>query len=137
MTFKEKYRTEFWGPTYNQDFKSGKTDYRCNRELRVVEGFFRQYSPVGSGAMFQRLNVEQKTMVGLLVPHRFRDAVTYRGEQCDVGVTMYKVLQLISSQGPEYAVEVGGQTFELGYEMVLAKQELDTLSSQWPPASSS
>lgn len=129
MTFSEKYGAEFWSPKYNQ---TRQEDCRCSRELRIVEGFFREYAPIGSGTSFRRLSETTKTMVAMLIPYRFRDAVTYRGEQCDLGVTMYRVLQRIS-QGPEYAVEVGGQTFELGYELYLAKQELDTNNSQWPP----
>eukprot|EP00959_Pyramimonas_sp_CCMP1952_P454929 9470750-Pyramimonas_sp.AAC.2 len=45
---------------------------------------------------------------------------------------MYKALQL-RSLGLEYAVEVGGQMFEIGCELFLAKQELNTLASQGFP----
>ena len=34
----------------------------------------------------------------------------------------------------EYGMELGGQSFELGFEIHLAKQERETLQSEWPPA---
>eukprot|EP00959_Pyramimonas_sp_CCMP1952_P205772 4302936-Pyramimonas_sp.AAC.1 len=70
---------------------------------------------VGGGA-------DLRTMVSMLAPQRFRDMLTYKGHKLGVGMTTWKVLQNLG-QGPEYAFELGGQSFALGYEIHLAATE--------------
>ena len=60
-------------------------------------------------------------MVGLLVPSRFRHLVVYRDHELDVGMTMLNTLEHLAEG--EYAMELGGQSFELGLEIHLARQE--------------
>eukprot|EP00959_Pyramimonas_sp_CCMP1952_P458666 9476990-Pyramimonas_sp.AAC.1 len=60
-------------------------------------------------------------MVAMLVPQRFRCALTYRDHQIDVGKTMLRVMELF--QENEFAIELGGQTYSLSYEINLARQE--------------
>eukprot|EP00959_Pyramimonas_sp_CCMP1952_P403063 8445384-Pyramimonas_sp.AAC.1 len=58
----------------------------------------------------------------MFVPERCRDLLTYKSAKLDVGKTMCRILQTLQ-QGQEYAIELGGQSFELAYEIHLAKEE--------------
>eukprot|EP00959_Pyramimonas_sp_CCMP1952_P469165 9494465-Pyramimonas_sp.AAC.1 len=57
----------------------------------------------------------------MLVPSRFRDDIVWKGDQVDIGQTMLNVLPRLADT--ELAIELGGQSFNLAYEMVLARSE--------------
>ena len=69
------------------------------------------------------------TNVALLVPGRYRSLVAYRPDNVtiDLGVTLFRTLRAIQDTTDEWAIELGGQSFSLGFEVHLAKMELD----QW------
>ena len=81
----------------------------------VGPAYFRSYVPLSSGDVFAPIGgvaAENNCSVALLVPQRFLHLVTYRGFEIDAGMTMYKTLQHLAPK--EYAMELGGQSFQLG-----------------------
>ena len=123
MCFNENYKVEFWHPLFNKKHGT-EPDTRDPRQLTVLEGYFRQYQPIVSGSEHHLIGggKHPRVLVAMLVPERFRDLLTYKGPKLDVGKTMYRILQTLQ-QGQEYAIELGGQSFELAYEIHLAKEE--------------
>eukprot|EP00959_Pyramimonas_sp_CCMP1952_P109487 2289976-Pyramimonas_sp.AAC.1 len=65
MTFGEHYKVEFWSPLYNS---TDMPDARSSRKLEVCQGYFRQYTPLASGAEYNELHSHRRVMVGMLVP---------------------------------------------------------------------
>ena len=123
MTFHECYKVEFWGPTYT---KPKETDTRAVRELRVMPGYFRQYSPLMSGPVYNRVCdlADKRVMVALLIPKECQDLVTKHSDgRCDVGMTMLKIYQQMEHSG-KCAMELGGQSYCLSMEIHLAYEEL-------------
>eukprot|EP00959_Pyramimonas_sp_CCMP1952_P380541 7972566-Pyramimonas_sp.AAC.1 len=62
-------------------------------------------------------------MVAMLVPSRFRSCVAWMGDAIDVGLTMLNVISNLEES--EIAIELGGQTFAMSKEIVLAHVEKD------------
>ena len=73
------------------------------------------------------------TMIALLVPERFMNCIIQRGVKIDVGMTFLRCLQNLSEN--ERAIELGGQTYCLSMEMVLAEAELLQEMAASPPCS--
>ena len=117
MTFHQKYKVEFWNPGFN----NGSYNRDPSRQLICSRTFFRKYRPTASGTQHHYLSEVDRVMVGLLVPSRFRHLVVYRDHKLDVGMTMLNTLEHLAES--EYAMELGGQSFELGLEIHLARQE--------------
>ena len=76
---------------------------------------------MGPGPERRQLSEGKPTYVAMLVPGRFLHCVCYAGEKIDLGKTLVAVLN--SLRPSERAVELGGQTFNLSYEIHLAKVE--------------
>ena len=129
MTFCNSYQVEFWNPKFQQNRR--EPDTREPRILMVGPAYFRSYVPLSSGDVFAPIGGISNTVaaencsVALLVPRRFLHLVTYRGSEIDVGMTMYKTLQHLAPK--EYAMELGGHSFQLGYEIHLARMD----STHW------
>ena len=124
MTFNADYQVEMWSPLYRRD--ASKPDTRELRALLVAPMYSRRYAPLASGPHYKHIRTEGETMVALLVPGRFRKFVTYRDDDVhiDIGKTLLRTLQFIQ-QTDQVAIELGGQSFSLGFELHLAKQECD------------
>ena len=71
--------------------------------------------------------LREPTFVAMLVPTRFRECLHYKDDKIDVGNTFLAVLGKLSPL--ERAIEVGGQTFSLSYEVHLAKIEQEQSAS--------
>ena len=122
MTFGEEFKPEFWHPKYNARIKAGVQDTRVKRSLLVTEGFFREYKPLRSGTEFHYVKGgEGAVMVAMLVPGRFKHCVAWKDDLVDVGLTMLNIMCCLTES--EYAIELGGQSFGMAYEMVLALKE--------------
>ena len=122
MTFHQQYKVEFWNPGFNSPgFNNGSDNRDPSRQLICSPTFFRKYRPTASGTQHHYLCEVDRVMVGLLVPSRFRHLVVYRDHELDVGMTMLNTLEHLAEG--EYAMELGGQSFELGLEIHLARQE--------------
>ena len=117
-TFNSCYKVEFYQPRYKKNASNGFTS---RRSLIVAEGFFRQYKPCTSGVQLHVIAPEDDIMVAMLVPARFAQCVQWRDGQCDVGATMLSVIKTMGLS--EKAVELGGHTFSLIYEIHLANLE--------------
>ena len=98
-------------------------DTRVKRSLVVAEGFFREYRPLRSGMEFQYIRAEGAVMVAMLVPGEFKYCVVWKDDQVDVGLTMLNMMYNLKES--EFAIELGGQSFGLAYEMVLALKETE------------
>lgn len=123
MSFGEQFKPEFWHPKYNREHKKGTADTRVKRHLIVAEGFFREYKPLSSGPEFHYVGSGTgAVMVAMLVPGRFKHCVAWANDdQIDVGLTLARVVKALNAS--ECAIELGGQSFCLSYEMVLALKE--------------
>ena len=125
ITFSEKYRVEFWPPQWKK--KGEKEFLPRGRQLIVGEGYFREYEPLGSGGERKPDPEGLPTYVAMLVPARFRGCLHYKDEKIDFGQTCWAVLNKLTHM--ERAVELGGQTFSLSYEVYLAKLEQEQSQS--------
>ena len=121
MTFSEHYKVEFWTPLFNN---TDKPDNRIERKLEICQAFFRRYHPLASGSELHKIHTRRRVMVAMLVPDRFRHCVTFHNNNScivDVGATMLKTLEALGVD--EWALELGGQTYSLSYEIHLARME--------------
>ena len=127
ITFGEKYKVEFWPPQWKE--KGEKESLPKGRQLIVDEGYFRAYEPMASGGALEPLqHAGQPTYVAMLVPQRFRECLCYTGDQTiDFGRTCLAVLNKLAPM--ERAVELGGQTYSLSFEIHLAKLEQEQSAS--------
>ena len=120
------YRVELWSPNFRLKPKEPET--RIARQLIVDRAYARQYVPLASGDSYAPMaKGDGGINVALLVPHKYLSLVTYRENSVDIGMTFYKALRACQ-QEQQLAIELGGQTFSLSYEIHLAKMELDC----WP-----
>eukprot|EP00959_Pyramimonas_sp_CCMP1952_P003238 67158-Pyramimonas_sp.AAC.1 len=87
-----------------------------------MPAYCRAYRPLASGDSYSELAGEDDIMIAMLVPERFRDALTFRQHRLDVGVTMMKTLKLLGDK--EFAIELGGQSYSLSHEMHLGNQAM-------------
>ena len=134
MTFPACYAVEFWNPKYNQKHAEGVEDIRSERLLVVGPAYLRQYTPLSSGSELCPINRSRvETMIALLVPERFMNCIIKRGVKIDVGMTFLRCLQNLTEN--ERAIELGGQTYCLSVEMVLAEDELTEEMAASPPSS--
>ena len=130
MTFPEKYGVEFYQPKYNEYYASMRKDPRIDRCLFVTEGAFRQYKPLASGSQYYEICKQGKRiMVAMLVPQRFMPCVHWRDEKIDVGRTLLSVLNRLSPHA-EIAMELGGQSFSLSMEIILAMDSMQALKME-------
>ena len=135
MTFPACYGVEFWNPQYNQKHGEGVVDYRSERIFVVAPAHLRRYTPMSSGSELSPINEPGRvnTMIALLVPERFMNSIIKRGVTIDVGMSFLRCLQNLTEN--ERAIELGGQTYCLSVEMVLAEAELTEEMAASPPSS--
>ena len=132
MTFDRSFKVELWNPCYNSYLNKTPSvpDTRMSRQLVCSQAFFRKYTPLRSGDSKVQLHDPVGTMVALLVPTRFRPALTYIGDRLDVGMTLLRTMEMCAPD--EFTMELGGQTFALSYEIHLAKMERDMSRTEKP-----
>ena len=126
ITFGEKYKVEFYAPQWKE--KGEKEVLPRGRRLIVGEGYFREYEPLGSGGERETISEGLPTYVAMLVPARFWGCLHYKDEKIDFGQTCWAVLNKLAPM--ERAIELGGQTFSLSYEIHLAKLEQEQSQSR-------
>lgn len=126
ITFSPKDKVEFYPPQWKRQDEI--EDFPTGRQLIVGEGYFRRYVPLMSGGQRHPISLKREpTFVAMLVPTRFRECLHYTQERLDFGKTLLAVLNKLAPE--ERAIELGGQTFSLTYEIHLAKMEQDRSAS--------
>ena len=126
ITFSPKDKVEFYPPQWKR--QDCGEDFPTGRQLIVGEGYFRQYVPLMSGGLRHPVSWKREpTFVAMLVPTRFRECLHYTQERLDFGKTCLAVLNKLAPT--EVAIELGGQTFSLTFEIHLAKMEQEQSAS--------
>ena len=126
ITFSPKDKVEFYPPQWKRQDEG--EDFPTGRQLIVGEGYFRQYVPLMSGGLRRPISWKREpTFVAMLVPTRFRECLHYTQERLDFGKTCLAVLNKLAPT--EVAIELGGQTFSLTFEIHLAKMEQEQSAS--------
>ena len=126
ITFSPKDKVEFYPPQWKRQDEG--EDFPTGRQLIVGEGYFRQYVPLMSGGLRHPVSWKREpTFVAMLVPTRFRECLHYTEERLDFGKTCLAVLNKLAPA--EVAIELGGQTFSLTFEIHLAKMEQEQSAS--------
>ena len=126
ITFSPKDKVEFSPPQWTR--QDCREDFPTGRQLIVGEGYFRQYVPLMSGGLRHPVSWKREpTFVAMLVPTRFRECLHYTQERLDFGKTCLAVLNKLAPT--EVAIELGGQTFSLTFEIHLAKMEQEQSAS--------
>ena len=126
ITFSPKDKVEFYPPQWKR--QDCGEDFPTGRQLIVGEGYFREYVPLMSGGLRQPVSWKREpTFVAMLVPTRFRECLHYTQERLDFGKTCLAVLNKLAPR--EVAIELGGQTFSLTFEIHLAKMEQEQSAS--------
>ena len=92
------------------------------KSLIVEPVYARQYKPEASGGREGYVRYHEATMAALLVPCELRSCLHYTAcGRLDLGRTLLNVLRAL---GPDQsACEVGGHTFGISMEMLLAAEE--------------
>ena len=126
ITFSPKDKVEFYPPQWKR--QDEREDFPTGRQLIVGEGYFRQYVPLMSGGQRHPISLPgEPILVAMLVPTRFRECLHYTQERLDFGKTCLAVLNTLAPT--ERAIELGGQTFSLTFEIHLAKVEQEQSAS--------